>query len=68
MDPRVERYRNIFDPVSVFDNAANVSVKFNPFGSKSLTHSYANISNNFISSEERPAASVNQDGSVSLIG
>ena len=68
MNPRVERFRNIFDPVSVFDNAAHVSVNFNPFGSKTFTHSYANISNNFTSSEERPAASVNQDGSVSLIG
>jgi pimeloyl-ACP methyl ester carboxylesterase len=68
MDPRVQRYRNMLDPVAVFDNAANVSVNFNPFASKTLTHSYANISNNFTSSEERPAASVNRDGSVSLIG
>ena len=63
MDPRVQRYKYMFHPVAVFDNAANVSVN-----SKTLTHSYANVSNNFTSSEERPAASVNQDGSVSLIG
>lgn len=68
MDPSVSRFRNMFDPVSIFDNAANVSVNFNPLESKTLTHSYANISNNFTASEERPAASVNQDGSVSLIG
>ena len=30
MDPSVSRFRNMFDPVSVFDNAANVSVNFNP--------------------------------------
>ena len=27
MDPRVSRYRNLFDGFSVFDNAANVSIK-----------------------------------------
>ena len=68
MNPAVARFRNMFDPVSIFDNAANVSVDFNPLESKTLTHSYANISNNFTSSEERPTSSVNQDGSVSLIG
>ncbi len=68
MDPRVSRYRNLFDGFSVFDNAANVSINWNPFDSYSLTHAYANIADNFNSTEERPAASVNQDGSVSLIG
>ncbi len=68
MGPRVQRFRNLFDGISVFDNAANVSINFNPLESKSLTHSYGNIADNFTSSVERPAASVNQDGSVSLIG
>ena len=68
MDPRVSRYRNLFDGFSVFDNTANVFIKWNPFDSYSLTHAYANIANNFTSTEERPAASVNKDGSVSLIG
>ncbi len=68
MDPRVSRYRNLFDGFSVFDNAANVSIKWNPFDSYSLTHAYANIADNFNSIDERPAASVNRDGSVSLIG
>jgi hypothetical protein len=68
MDPRVSRYRNLFDGFSVFDNAANVSIKWNPFDSYSLTHAYANIADNITSTEERPAASVNKDGSVSLIG
>ncbi len=68
MGPRVQRFRNLFDGISVFDNAANVSINFNPLESESLTHSYGNIADNFTSTEERPAASLNQDGSVSLIG
>ena len=34
----VDRYRNWFDPVSMFDRSAVKSVKWNPFESSSLTH------------------------------
>ena len=39
----VERYRNILDPVAMFDNGAQTSVKWNPFTSMSLTHDYHNL-------------------------
>jgi len=64
MDPKVERYRNMLDGISVFDNAANVSIDWNPFNSYSLTHSYANIADNFTSTEEQPAVSDNQENAV----
>ena len=38
-----ERYRNWFDPVSVLDRGAKKSIKWDVFGSASLTHDYSNI-------------------------
>lgn len=42
---KVERYRNITDPVSFFDASATKSIKLNPFNNMSLTHSFDNIGN-----------------------
>ena len=39
----VDRYRNWFDPVSVFDRGAKKSIKWNVLDSGSLTHDYSNI-------------------------
>ena len=39
----VDRYRNYGDLVSVFDRGAKKSVKWDVFGSSSLTHDYSNI-------------------------
>ena len=39
----VDRYRNGFDPVSVFDRGAKKSIKWNVLDSGSLTHDYSNI-------------------------
>ena len=64
MDPKVERYRNLLDPISVFDNAANISIDFNPFDSYSLMHSYSNIADNFTSTEEQPVVSDNKEITV----
>jgi len=44
----VERYRNILDPVAMFDNGAQTSVKWNPFTSMSLTHDYHNLADDKI--------------------
>ena len=64
----VDRYRNWFDPVSVFDRSAVKSVKWNPFEASSLTHDYSNIADSFTSSKQVPIATENPDGSTSLIG
>lgn len=45
---KVERYRNILDPVAMFDNGAHTSVKWNPFTSMSLTHDYHNLADDKI--------------------
>ena len=42
----VDRYRNWFDPVSVFDRGAKKSIKWNVLDSGSLTHDYSNIADN----------------------
>ena len=39
----VDRYRNWFDPVSIFDRGAKKSIKWNLLDSGSLTHDYSNI-------------------------
>ena len=41
--PKVERYRNVGDPVSYFDSSAETSIKWFPFDNASLTHTYKNI-------------------------
>ena len=64
----VSRFRNYFDPFSVFDRSAVKSVKMNPLESASLTHDYSNIATDFKSSVDRPVSSTNADGSTSLIG
>ena len=65
---QVDRYRNWFDPVSVFDRSAVKSLKLNPFEASSLTHDYSNIAKDFTSSEQVQVSSENADGSTSLIG
>ncbi len=42
----VDRYRNWFDPVSIFDRGAKESVKWKVLDSGSLTHDYTNIAEN----------------------
>ena len=64
----VDRYRHWTDPVSMFDRSATRSIMWNPFSSKSLTHDYTDIAENFTSEEVKPVATENPDGTVSLIG
>jgi hypothetical protein len=64
----VDRCRNWFDPVSMFDRSAVKSVKWNPFQSSSLTHDCSNIAKDSTSSEQVPAAYTNPNGSTSLTG
>ena len=40
---KTERYRNWFDPVSVLDKRAKQNIKWDAFGSASLTYDYSNI-------------------------
>ncbi len=42
----VDRYRNWFYPVSVFDRGAKKNVKWNLLDSGSLTHDYSIIADN----------------------
>ena len=42
----VDRYRNWFDLISVFDRGAKKSIKWNVLDSGSLTHDYSNIADN----------------------
>ena len=64
---KVERYRNLTDPVSFFDGSANNRIKWNPFTSWSLTHSFDNIATDFQSGGNAEAFGwKNQDGSISL--
>lgn len=64
---QVDRYRNIADPVSVFDGSAQNSIKWNPFDSFSLTHSFTNIGDNFKSGgSENAYGWKNPDGTTSL--
>ena len=65
---KVDRYRNWFDPVNMFDRSAVKSVKWNPLESISLTHDYSNIATDFTSSELVPVSSENPGGSISLLG
>ncbi len=50
----VDRYRNWFDPVSIFDRGAKKSVKWNVLDSGSLTHDYSNIAENKTSGDFAP--------------
>ncbi len=62
-----ERYRNLGDPVSIFDRSATNSVKWNPFDAFSLTHDYGNIAYKFTSGNAANSLDFrNQDGSASL--
>jgi hypothetical protein len=63
----VDRYRNLGDPISVFDRSATNSVKWNPFDSFSLTHDYGNIAYKFTSGNSANSFGFrNADGSASL--
>ena len=65
---KVNRFRNITDPVSMFDRSATVSVKLNPLaGGTSLNHDYSNIADKFNSPKRIPISSENADKSISLI-
>jgi hypothetical protein len=50
-DKKNERYRNWFDPVSLFDRGANNSIKWNPLSSGSLTHDFTNIADNVVNQD-----------------
>jgi len=50
---KVERYNNLFDPVSMFDKSVNSSFKWDLWTSPSLFHAYDNIAKNFTA--EKPA-------------
>jgi len=65
-DAKAERYRNWFDPFSVFDRSAKRSVKWNPFDSFSMTHDYGNIATNFANDPTSANGWLNPDGSASL--
>jgi hypothetical protein len=65
-DGKVDRYRNWFDPVSVFDRSAERSFKANPFDSFSMTHDYGNIATKFTSDPTSANGWLNPDGSASL--
>ena len=45
----VDRYRNLYDPISMFDRSAVNYVKWSPFESSSLTHDDSNIAKDFTS-------------------
>jgi len=67
-EDKAQRYRNWFDPVSVFDRSAKKTFKTNPFDSWNLTHSYNNIANKFSSGGASNSYGwQNQDKSYSLI-
>lgn len=64
---QVDRYRNVSDPVSMFDGSAKNSIKWNPFTSGSLTHDYSNIASKFSPGNTSNANGwQNPDGTVSL--
>lgn len=42
-----ERYRNIGDPISMFDSGAHSSLKLDFMDQPNLTHQYQNLANNF---------------------
>ncbi len=65
---KLERFKNAGDPVAMFDNSAKTSIKTNLFSSPTLTHAHDNISSQFKTTEIQPTTSINQDGSVSMIG
>jgi len=59
----VDRYRNWFDPSSVFDRSAERSFKTNPFNSYNLTHDYRNIGGRF---NDTQILQNNDDGKMML--
>ena len=64
---KVERYRNLSDPVSFFDGSANNNVKWNPFDSGSLTHDYHNIGSKLSTEPQANAYGwTNPDKSISI--
>jgi hypothetical protein len=58
------RFRNAWDPVSVFDRGATQLVNKHPFSTKSFTHDFHN--NNNTTSTDGSIARENPDGSVSI--
>jgi len=64
LDSKAERYRNVGDPVSIFDRSAKKSIHPHPFSSFSGPHDYSNIAASHMS--EGTAAMENQDKTVSI--
>jgi hypothetical protein len=59
-----ERYRNAYDPVSMFDRGAVQQTHPNPMSYKALTHDYHNNTN--VSSKDGSLGYANADKSVSI--
>jgi hypothetical protein len=59
-----ERFRNVYDPVSMFDRGAVQLVHPNPTSFKALTHDYHNNEN--VSATSGDYGKENPDGSVSI--
>ena len=68
IEGNVERYRHYADPFSVLDRSAHSSFKLNPTSSLSLTHDYSEMAAKFTSTENKPAETINQDGTTTLNG
>ena len=65
---QLERYKNVGDPVAMFDKSAKTSFKTDLFSSPTLTHAHDNISSQFKTTDIQPTTSINPDGSVSMVG
>lgn len=50
----VERYRNVFDPVSIFDSDAKKSFSWNPITGLAGAHGYDNIAQHKIAEDDYP--------------
>ena len=58
---KVERYRNLMDPISFVDGSANNSIKWNPFTSGSLWHAYDNIADHVHADKSDPPPNFSLD-------
>ncbi len=65
---KLERFKNVGDPVAMFDKSAKTSFKTDLFSSPTLTHAHDNISSQFKTTDIQPTTSINPDGSVSMVG
>ena len=59
---KIQRFRNIGDPVSMFDASAKTSVDLMPFNSYSLTHDYSKLGEKFTTEQvEAPTPGTSSD-------